>query len=118
KISLTLVSIILGLFFVVAPSAAQQRRQDMKREPAPKLDTEANRLRGQFADATREYKGSLEKLAALYEEDAKRMEERGAKMKELCSQGLITRREIGPAEQAAALARERLAGLQAQLKFA
>ena len=90
----------------------------MKREPAPKLDTEANRLRGQFADATREYKGSLEKLAALYEEDAKRMEARVAKMKELCSQGLITRREIGPAEQAAALARERLAGLQAQLKSA
>jgi len=118
KISLTLVSIILGLFFVAAPSAAQQRRQDMKREPAPKLDTEANRLRGQFADATREYKGSLEKLAALYEEDAKRMEARVAKMKELCSQGLITRREIGPAEQAAALARERLAGLQAQLKSA
>ena len=90
----------------------------MNREPAKNLDTQPDRLRTQVADATREYKDSLEKLAALYEQDANRMEARVAKMKELFSQGLITRREIGPAEQAAAIARDKLADVQGQLKYA
>ena len=112
------VSIVIGLFLAAVHTAAHQRRQDLKREPSSKFDTAPERLRAQFAAATREYKDSLEKLAALYEEDTKRTEARAAKMKQLCSEGLITRREIAPAEEAAALAREKLAEVQAQLKYA
>lgn len=118
RIWLMVIAIMLGLFVVAVPTAAHQRRQDLKREPSSKFDTAPERLRAQFADATREYRDSLEKLAALYEEDTKRTEARAAKMNQLCSQGLATRREIAPAEEAAALAREKLAEVEAQLKYA
>ncbi len=75
-------------------------------------------MRTQLADATREYKASLEKLVAIYEADAKQAEGRLQKMKELSAQGLITRRELEAAEDAAASARERYVGAQAQSKGA
>jgi hypothetical protein len=121
-VSLTLLlrcaSLAFGLFLAVPAATAQQGTQGMKREALSKSESEPARLRAQFAEATREYKASLEKLIALYETDARRTEARVANMKELCSQGLITRREIEPAEEAAALARDKLAHAQAQLKGA
>jgi hypothetical protein len=75
-------------------------------------------LRTQLAEATREYKANLEKLAAIYEGDAKQAEARLQKMKELCAQGLITRREVASSEDAALRARAKVVDAQAQLKSA
>jgi hypothetical protein len=75
-------------------------------------------LRNQLAEATREYKADLEKLVAIYEADAKQAEGRLQKMKELCAQGLITRRELETSEDAAARAREKYVDAQAQAKGA
>ena len=105
-----------GLFLAVPAATAQQGTQGMKREALLNSESEPARVRAQFAEATREYKASLEKLTALYEAEARRTEARVANMKELCSQGLITRREVEPAEEAAALARDKLADAQGQLK--
>ena len=46
--------------------------------------------------------------SAIYEADAKQAEERLQKMKELCAQGLITRREMETSEDAAARARDKV----------
>jgi hypothetical protein len=111
-------SLVLGLFLAVPPAPAQQGTQSMKREALSKSKIEPVSRRAQFAQAISEYKGSLEKLVALYEADVTRNQARVAKMKELCSQGLITSRDIGPAEEAEALARVKLVDAEEQLKDA
>ena len=111
-----------------APAQAQQR-SDVKTQgteteaaspskPGIQLAGQPARLRAQRAQARSEYKSSLEQLLALYEADAKRAEERLAKMKELYMQGLVTRREEEAAEDSAARAREKVAEARAQLKGA
>ena len=111
-----------------APALAQQR-SDVKTQgaeteaaspskPETELAGQPARLRAQRAQARSEYKSSLEQLLALYEADAKRAEERLAKMRELFAQGLVTRREAEAAEDSAARAGEKVAEARAQLKFA
>ena len=46
--------------------------------------------------------------SAIYEADAKQAEGRLQKLKELCAQGLITRREMETSEDAAARARDKV----------
>ncbi|HEX8072254.1 MAG TPA: TolC family protein [Pyrinomonadaceae bacterium] len=111
-----------------APARAQQRSdvntQGTETEaaapskPEIELAGQPARLRAQLAQARSGYKSSLEQLLALYETDAQRAAERLAKMKELYTQGLVTRREMDTAEDAAARTREKVAEAQAQLKGA
>jgi hypothetical protein len=75
-------------------------------------------LRTQLAEATRDYKGTLENLVAIYEADAKQAAGRLQKMKELYAQKLITRGEMETSEDAAARARDKYVDAQAQLKVA
>lgn len=111
-------------FSVGKPAQAQQRldmkARDLRTETASasKEVSEPVRLRAQLSQAKSEYKSSLEQLLSLYEAGAKRAEERLPKMKELYEQGLVTRRDMETAEDAAALAREKFVEAQAQLKSA
>ena len=107
----------LCLFLAAAPARGQQKIQD-RDETLSKSRSEPTRLRTQLAEATREYKANLEKLVAIYEADAKQAEGRLQKMKELCAQRLITRREMETSEDAAARARDKVVDAQAQLKGA
>jgi hypothetical protein len=111
-----------------APALAQQR-SDVKRPgrqteafaPSPPERESASqpaRLRAQLAQARSEYTSSLEQLRALYETDEQRAAEQFAKLKELFAQGLVTRREMETAEDAATRASEKVAEAQAQLKSA
>ena len=50
-------------------------------------------FREDFIEASEEYKASLQKLLALYEDDVKKLTERSAKWKELYAYGLISRQE-------------------------
>jgi len=75
-------------------------------------------LRAQLKQASDEFKSNLERLLALYEADANRAEEQLPKMKELLAQGLVTRGEVQTAEDAAVRAREKVVGVQGQLKSA
>ncbi|MGA9996572.1 MAG: TolC family protein [Pyrinomonadaceae bacterium] len=113
------------VFFSVGKTAQAQQRLDMKAQgrrteaaSVSKLETEPVRLRAQLSQARSEYKSSLEQLLSLYEAGAKRAEERLPKMKELYEQGLVTRRDMETAEDAAARASEKVVEAQAQLKSA
>jgi outer membrane efflux protein len=97
---LTFAGLALAMLMSVEPSQAQQ-----------KLDAQLDR-------AATEYKSSLEQLLTLYERDSKRAEERLTTARELLAQGLVTRREVETAEDAAARTREKVAEAQAQLKGA
>jgi hypothetical protein len=110
-------SFALGLLLAAAPVHGQQTRQD-KDETTSKSESEPTRLRTELAEATREYKANLEKLVAIYEADATQAEGRIQKLKELCAQGLITRREMETSADAAARARDKVVDAQAQLKSA
>ena len=115
----------LAMTTAVEPSWAQQR-SDVKTQAAKKTETasqskqatEPARLRAELKEASDEYKSNLERLLALYEADTKRAEERLPKIKELLAQGLVTRREVETAEDAAAQMRLKVAEARAQLKSA
>jgi hypothetical protein len=110
-------ALALWLLFAAAPASGQQQVQGRDETPS-KPKSEPARLRTQLAEATRDYKANLERLVAIYEADAKQAEERLQKMKELCAQGLITRREMEASEDATASARDKVVDARAQLKGA
>ena len=108
------------LFFSVEKPTQAQQRSSMKAQGrstvAASVSKQEREPRAQLSQARSEYKSSLEQLLSLYEADAKRAEERLPKMKELFEQGLVTRRDLETADDAAARAREKVAEAQAQLK--
>ena len=95
---LTFAGLVLTMSTSVEPSQAQE-----------KLDAQLER-------AATEYRSNLEQLLTLYESDSKRAEERLTTVRELLAQGLVTRREVETAEDAAARTREKVAETQAELK--
>src|SRR4030095_3178522 len=80
----TVAALALAMSTLVEPSQAQD-----------KLDAQLER-------AATEYKSNLEQLLTLYELDSKRAEERLTTVRELLVQGLVTRRALETAEDAAA----------------
>jgi len=96
---LTFAGLALGAT-LVEPSQAQQKPD------------------AQLERAATEYKSKLEQLLTLYERDSKQAEERLTTVRELLAQGLVTRRDVATAEDAAARTREKVAEAQAQLKSA
>jgi hypothetical protein len=117
------VMICLGLAIAmstaVEPSWAQtQGGKQTETASSLKPAMVPKRLRAQLQQASDEYKSNLEQLLSLYEADAQRAEERLPKIKELLAQGLVTRRELDTAEDAAARTREKVTETQAQLKGA
>ena len=117
------VMIYVGLAFAmsttVEPSWAQTRgEKQTKSASSLKPSTVPKRLSEPLQQASDEYKSNLEHLLSLYEADAQRTEESLPKMKELLAQGLVTRREVDTAEDAAARTREKVTETQAQLKSA
>ena len=83
-------------------------------EPAQAQQKQDAQLEG----AATEYKSNLEQLLNLYEGESKRAEEQLTKMRELLAQGLVTRRDVETAEEAAGRTREKVVETQAQLKSA
>jgi len=118
QLALPLVCAVLALCLSFGAATVQGQKIQGKDETPSKSESAPARLRTQLADATREYKGSLEKIAAIYEADAKQAEARLQKMKELYAQRLITRRELETSEEVAVQARNRYLDAQTQLKGA
>ena len=108
----------------VLPSHAQQRSdvrtQGRKSEAASAAKEMGGtaQLTAQLTQARSEYESSLGQLLALHDADAKRAEGRLLEMRKLYEQGLVRRREMEVANDAAAHAREKVAEVQAQLKVA
>ena len=96
---LTFAGLALGAT-LVEPSQAQQKPD------------------AQLERAATEYKSKLEQLLTLYERDSKQAEERLTTVRELLAQGLVTRRDVETAADAAVRTREKVAEAQAQLKSA
>lgn len=96
-----------------------------KRKPARKSKSiqtqpggELTKLRNDYIKATKEYKGSLEKLLALYQNAVRKTEQRLEQSKKLFAEGLISRRELEQTESALTDARLKVSTVQTQIATA
>ena len=118
-----LVMICVGGAFAIStavePSWAQtQSVKQTESASSLKPATVPKRPSAQLQQAGDEYKSKLEQLLTLYEAESKRTEAQLTKVKELLAQGLVTRSELETAENSLTRTREKVAGVQAQLKSA
>ncbi|HXI25923.1 MAG TPA: TolC family protein [Pyrinomonadaceae bacterium] len=115
----TICVVLTFMTIAVAPLRAQtQAAKNIESTSELKPANEPARLHTQLKQVTEAYKSNLEQVQMLYQADAKAAEERLAKIKELLAQGLVTRRELQTAEEAAAQQRLKLAEAEVQLKGA
>jgi soluble lytic murein transglycosylase-like protein len=83
---LTTVSSVQAQKTAARPTAELEAKQMQQKDSI-------NDFRANFIRASEDYKASLQKLLALYENDVKRLSEQSAKRKELYLYGLISRQE-------------------------
>jgi hypothetical protein len=115
----------LAILTAVKPAWAQQS-SDANRVNGNKGQTtsrstrpaEPVRRRADLKQASDDYKSNVEQLLALYDAESKQAEAQLTKARELLEHGLVTRREVETAEQAAAQTRKKVAEGQTQLKSA
>ena len=101
--------IFAGLALAMSTAVGQTTsRSTRTAEPA--------RRRADLKHASDDYKSNVEQLLALYDAESKQAEAQLTKAKELLAHGLVTRREVDTAEQAAAQTRIKVAEAQVQLK--
>lgn len=90
--------LLLLIVFVatcVAPVYSQKKsKTQTKNAAAAPAQTELGKLREQYISTTKEYKASLEKLLALYEQSRKKAEDRHEKSEKLFADGLMSRRDL------------------------
>jgi len=88
----------LLLVLVVTIDVSAQRKA--KKKPAPTAPpSELTKLREEFVKATNEYKSSLEKLLAIYEDNVKKAEDKVEVSKKLLAEGLIAKNQFEETER-------------------
>jgi hypothetical protein len=115
----------LVISIVVEPAWAQRRSaanaiyRKKSQTASPSTRTaEPVGLRTDLKLASDDYKSNVEQLLTLYEAESRQAEAQLNKARELLAHGLVTRREVETAEQAAAQTRKKVAEVQAQWKSA
>jgi hypothetical protein len=112
------------LLVVSLMTALTARGQETKRTnqvPQARQERSVDQLaesRNEFVRSTKEYKASLERLLAFYEADARKAEQRLAKLRELYGGELISRRDLDEGERALAEAQVKVSEAHGQLKKA
>jgi len=106
---------VLFAMLAAAPVYPQKKSQKEKRGAAAPPQTELARLREQYVSTTREYKASLEKLLALYEESLKKAEERQEKSEKLFADGLMSRRDFEESQRLVADEKLKVSTVQQQI---
>jgi hypothetical protein len=99
--------LVLGCLALCLPTVdvhAQKKGRSSKAKVKQAVN-ELGRLRDDFVKATNEYKASLEKLRASYENDVTKAEAKLATSKELFARGLLSRNEVEAGERAVAEAK-------------
>ncbi len=103
--------------------AQKKQRPKPKPKPAPaavpaETETELSKLRDSYIKSTKEYKASLEKLLKLYQESARKIEDRVSQSRKLLAEGLISKRDVEQSENALADANLKILGVQQQMASA
>ena len=89
---------------LVLCGSAQAQRKKTPRPPAKTSAAESgdelSKLHDEYIKATKEYKASLQKLLALYQDSVKKAEQKRDQTQQLFAAGLISRRDVEQAELA------------------
>ncbi len=111
----TLLPLCLALLIPLTAASAQTKQSAKK--PA-KATNPLFKLREDYIKATKEYKASLEKLQAIYENNVRKVEERLAQSKTLYSEGLISKTELDESERAVGGAQNKVNEVRQQMSTA
>jgi len=106
-------SACLIVFTIALQSASAQNKKKPAAKPVP-VD-ELTKLRNEFVKSTNEYKSSLVKLIAIYENNVKKAEDKLAQSKKLLDEGLISKVQYQENELAVKGEQEKLNGARRQL---
>jgi len=104
----------LLIVLLVAIDASAQRKSKKKPAP-PEPQTELAKLREEYVKATNEYKASLEKLLAIYEENVKKAEAKVEVSKKLLAEGLIAKAQVEESERALAAEQQKVLETRRQM---
>jgi hypothetical protein len=114
--------LILFVALTACPTSdfAQRRKKPAAKPPIPPAESgnELSKLRDEYIKATKEYKASLERLLVLYQNSARKAEERVSQSQKLWADGLISQREVEKSAGALAEANLKVSGVQQQIATA
>jgi hypothetical protein len=112
--------ILFVALMTCATSVFAQRKKPAAKPPIPpaQAGNELSKLRDEYIKATKEYKASLERLLVLYQESARKAEQRAVQSQKLLADGLISKREVEKSESALAEAKLKVSGVQQQIATA
>jgi hypothetical protein len=110
------------VIFFACTGAFSQRKQKTPAKPAKppvaQPQTELDKLRDEYVKATKEYKASLQRLLALYEDSLKKAEDKRDQAQKLMTDGLMSQREVEQVAAVATSARLKVTETQAQISGA
>lgn len=106
---------LLLLLCFVLPIYAQKKSKVKKPAAETPPATNLEKLRDEYIKATKDYKASLQKLLALYQDGVKKAERRHEQMQGLLADGLISKAELEQSEAAVVEARLKVAGAEQQI---
>ncbi len=86
--------------------------------PPAQAGNELSKLRDEYIKATKEYKASLERLLVLYQEGARKAEQRAVQSQKLLADGLISKREVEKSDSALAEVNLKVSGAKQQIATA
>jgi len=112
--------ILLVALTTCATSLFAQRKKPAAKPPIPpaQAGNELSKLRDEYIKATKEYKASLERLLVLYQESARKAEQRAVQSQKLLADGLISKREVEKSESALAEVNLKVSGAKQQIATA
>jgi len=111
------VALVLGLICVSTVFSEPQKkpRQKEPQQKTPQPVSELSRLRDDYIKATKDYKASLERLLAIYEDNVKKADEKLANGKKLFEEGLISRSQVEEDERFVKTAQEKVSETRKQM---
>ena len=95
------ISVCACLLLVLVATLSVSAQRKSKKKPAPaEPPSELTKLREEYVKATNDYKASVEKLLAIYEDNVKKAEDKLQVSKKLLAEGLIAKTQVDENERA------------------
>ena len=104
---------MLMVLLVTINASAQRKSKKKPVTPAPQ--TELAKLREEYVKATNDYKASLEKLVAIYEDNVKKAEAKVEVSKKLLAEGLIAKAQVEESERVLAAEQQKVLETRRQM---
>jgi outer membrane efflux protein len=97
------------------PVCAQKKSQKIKKPAKPAAQTELQQLRDRYVATTKEYKASLQKLLALYQDSLTKAEQRHENSQKLFDQGLLSKRDLEDSQRGVTDAKLKISTVEQQI---